>query len=360
MAEGCYLIHDDHTPQRAAYPVIDAHNHLWGSWDLDDVVEAMDQVGVISYCDVTANARFEMSGGGYKLSPVEYTDFIHGCLEKYPGKFYGFTMAGFAAPYTEPLFDDPKRFTEDCVKQLRDHVALGARGLKLLKDLGLRHHDAAGNLVRIDDEHFAPIWETARELGVPVLIHQSDPCGFFQPTTPENEHYETLKKYPDWSFAGPEFPAKVEVLAARDRLLKNHPDVTFILAHVANYTEDLAYVSQLLDAHPNVNIDFSARMDELGRQPYSAREFMIRYQDRIIFGSDMTASPAMYRTYFRFLETYDEYFFPPDYDGTFDRHRWAIYGLGLPDEVLKKIYYANALKLVPGLKEDLKDKLPAD
>ncbi len=360
MAEGCYLIRDDHTPQRAAYPVIDAHNHLWGNWDLDDMVAVMDQVGVISYCDLTANTHLAWSQGGYKLSPADFADFIDGCSEKYPGRFYGFTMAGFAVPYTEPLYDDAKKFTEDCIGQLRDHVAMGARGLKILKDLGLRHHDATGEVVRIDDDQFAPIWEAAGDLGVPVLIHQSDPYGFFQPATQENEHFDTLKKYPDWGFSGPEFPSKQQLLAARDNLVKNHPNVTFILAHVANFTENLSYVSDLLDANPNVHIDFSARMDELGRQPYSAREFFIRYQDRIIFGSDMPASPAMYRTYFRFLETYDEYFFPPDYDGTFDRHRWAIYGLGLPDEVLKKIYYANALELIPGLKEDLKGKIPAE
>ena len=101
-------------------------------------------------------------------------------------------------------------------------------------------------------------------------------------------------------------------------------------------------------------------MDELGRQPYTAREFFIAHQDRILFGADMPASVEMYRTYFRFLETYDEYFFPPDYDGTFNRHRWAIYGLGLPDEVLRKVYHANALKVVPGLKSELKDRIPVE
>ena len=127
-----------------------------------------------------------------------------------------------------------------------------------------------------------------------------------------------------------------------------------MLPHVANFPEDLKYVGRLLDENPNVYIDFSARLDELGRQPYTAREFLIRYQDRVYFGSDMPASPEMYRCYFRFLETRDEYFYPPDYDGTFNRHRWAIYGLGLPRKVLAKIYYKNALKIIPGLREQMK------
>ncbi len=129
---------------------------------------------------------------------------------------------------------------------------------------------------------------------------------------------------------------------------------------MGNFPANLSYVGRVLDENPNVYIDFSARMDELGRQPYSAREFFIRYQDRILFGTDMPVSAEMYRCYFRFLETFDEYFFAPDYDGTFDRHRWPIYGIGLPREVLAKIYYKNALKVIPGLKEDLKGLLPSD
>ncbi len=192
---------------------------------------------------------------------------------------------------------------------------------------------------------------------MPVLIHQADPSGFFEPVTPENEHYESLRKYPSWSFSDPKFPRKTELLGRRDNLIRQHPGTTFILPHFGNYAENISYVSDLLDANPNVFIDFSARIDELGRQPYSAREFFIKHQDRIIFGTDMPAniesSVEMYRTYFRFLETFDESFYSPDYDGTFDRSRWPICGIGLPREVLRKIYYENILRIIPSLRDEL-------
>jgi len=180
-------------------------------------------------------------------------------------------------------------------------------------------------------------------------MHQADPTGFFEPATPDNEHCDSLLKYPSWSFADPRFPRKAELLERRDRVIARHPGTTFLLPHVANHPEHLAYVGRLLDEHPNICIDLSARMDELGRQPYRAREFLVRHQDRVLFGTDMPASTQMYRCYFRFLETFDEYFVPPDYDGTFGRHRWRVHGLGLPRPVLEKIYRGNALRVIPGL-----------
>ena len=249
------------------------------------------------------------------------------------------------------MIDDYGEFVARCCATLRDHVARGARGLKLLKELGLRFRDTTGALVRVDDDRLAPIWEECARLSVPVLMHQSDPIGFFEPVTPENEHYESLLKYPEWQFHDrTRFPAKEELLARRDRVIAAHPGTTFILPHVANLPENLAAVSQFLAEHPNVWIDFSARTDELGRQPYTARSFFIQYQDRIVFGTDMPASVEMYRYHFRFLETFYEYFIPPDYDGTFGRHRWRVHGLGLPDDVLRKIYYENAQRVIPGLR----------
>jgi len=358
MKTGCYLFRREHVPAKAGFPAIDAHNHLWANWDLEKLIETMDSVGVVSYCDLTANARISFVEGGYHLQEGKFEDFLTNCADRYPGRFYAFTMATFARPTTEPLFSDAEKFVEETISLLRRHVGLGARGLKLTKELGLHFKDIQGNLIFVDDLRLSPIWDLAAELGVPVLLHQSDPYGFFEPATPENEHYESLVKYPTWCFADPRFPRKKDLLDRRDNLIRRHPNTTFILAHVANFPENLDYVSRLLDENANVYIDFSARIDELGRQPYSAREFFIRYQDRILFGTDMPPSVQMYRCYFRFLETFDEYFFPPDYDGTFERHRWAIYGIGLPEEVLAKIYYQNALKVIPGLEKDLKGLLP--
>jgi len=358
MKTDCCLVRPEHIPQRAKLPAIDAHNHLWGNWDVDELVAVMDAVGVAAYLDLTANVKISFAGGGYVIQPGDFEAWLASCSRRHPGRIFAMTMATFARPAAEPLFDDARRFVDETVRMLRRHVELGANGLKVTKELGLHFRDASGDLIAADDERLAPIWDEAGRLGVPVLIHQSDPVGFFQPVTPANEHYESMRKYPLWSFADPKFPRKDELLRRRDRLVRNHPRTTFILPHVANFPEDLAYVSKLLDENPNVVVDFSARIDELGRQPYRARELFLRHQDRILFGTDTPASPEMYRCYFRFLETFDEYFFPPDYDGTFERRRWAICGIGLPHDVLAKIYYRNALDVMPGLKGRI-DPLPA-
>lgn len=354
MIKGCHLVTKDTTPVKAAFPVIDAHNHLWANWgSINKVVDAMDAVGVVAYCDLTSNVAIAWADGGYTIGQGDIEEFYRN-VAPYARRFYGFTTATFAQPADKPLYTDVDSFVEKTIVLLRQHVQRGARGLKILKELGLRYRDGNGDLVKVDDPKLAPIWDECGKLGVPVLIHQSDPVGFFEENTPENEHHDSLLKYPTWSFSDSKFPRKQELLDRRNKLLRQHRNTTFMLPHVANFPEDLGSVATLLDENPNVYIDFSARIDELGRQPYTAREFIIRYQDRIYFGSDMPASVEMYRCYFRFLETYDEYFFPPDYDGTFGRHRWAIYGLGLPRKVLAKIYYKNALKIVPGLREQLK------
>lgn len=351
----CLLVHDEHVPERAAFPVIDAHNHLWAKWDsLENVLAVMDGAGVAAYADLTANVSVAWGGGGYTLGAGDFDAFVEHVTRRYPGRFYGFTTATFARPHSEPLFTDARRFVEETVTLLRQHVAKGARGLKILKELGLHYRDGNGDLVMCDDERLAPIWDEAASLRIPVLIHQADPFGFFEPVTPENEHFASLLKYPAWSFCDTSrFPGFDELQRRYRTLIGRHPGTTFLLPHMANWPENIAYVARLLDEHPNVYVDFSARLDELGRQPHTARDFLIRYQDRIYFGTDMPASLPMYRCYFRFLETFDEWFVPPDYDGTFERFRWHICGVGLPSEVLAKLYFRNALKIIPKLKKEL-------
>ncbi len=352
----CFLVRSEHVPQRAAFPVVDAHNHLWGGWDrVDEVVRVLDACGVRLYADLTANLNLRFEGGGYRFEPSDLSVFFDRCARAYPGRFYCFTTATFSVPWDQPLFTDAEKFVRKTIETLRDHAARGARGLKILKELGLRYRDGEGQLIRVDDPRLAPIWEACADLGLPVLIHQSDPVGYFEPITPDNEHYSTMLRYPDWSFADPRYPRKAELLERRDRLMARHPRTVFILPHGANWPENLGYVSDLLDRFPNVFMDFSARLDEFGRQPYRTRELFIRHQDRILFGTDMPANEAMYRCYFRFLETFDEFFAPPDYEGRIpETPRWFIFGIGLPRSVLAKIYYRNALRVIPGLRREWK------
>ena len=228
------------------------------------------------------------------------------------------------------------------VKQIDDAVERGARGLKVLKNFGLEVRDKSGRLVAVDDPRLDPVWEECGRLGIPVAIHVTDPEAFFLPLDGTNERYEELLAHPDWHFYGPQFPSKEAILAARDRMFARHPHTTFIALHVANWPENLDYVSSLLDRLPNVMVEFGARQAELGRQPRRSREFFLEYQDRILFGTDNAPGEQMYRNYFRWLETADEYF---DYAGAPGQGRWKIYGLDLPDEVLEKVYHLNAEKV---------------
>jgi len=345
----CLLSVPSHVPLQARFPVVDAHNHLFGDLPAERLIEVMDAVGVRVWVNVTGNTTLPLVSNTYTIARRPIKHFLEQYVQRYPGRFAAFTMADFAQ-WDDPVLVRDDRFAERCIEQLERDVADGACGLKVTKELGLRFRDASGAMLRVDDERLFPIWQRAGELGIPVLIHVSDPIAFFEPIGPSNEHYLTLREFPGWSFVGSHF-SKHELLEQRNRMIAAHPQTTFLLPHAANHPENLAAVSALLDEHPNVVIDFSARIDELGRQPYTAREFFIQYQDRILFGLDMPVSAEAYRCYFRFLETRDEYFDYPDYIGRFGVYtRWRIYGLHLPDEVLKKLYYRNAERLIPGIR----------
>jgi predicted TIM-barrel fold metal-dependent hydrolase len=208
--------------------------------------------------------------------------------------------------------------------------------------------DKSGRVVPIDDERLDPVWARCGELGMPVLIHSADPIAFFMPVDRRNERWMQLKRHPDWSFHGVEFPRYEEVLAQHNRVVKRHPKTTFVSAHLANSGENLVQLARWLDQMPNLYVDLSGRVSELGRQPYAARTFLIQYQDRVLFGTDRypgRADQPRHRVYYRFLETADEYFkyydhpFPPSGD-------WRIYGVFLPDEVLSKIYAGNADRIL--------------
>jgi predicted TIM-barrel fold metal-dependent hydrolase len=341
--------------ERARFPVIDAHNHLFGDAPPEKMLPEMDACGVAIFVNVTGNVSLPFDEKGYTIKRRPLEEYLSSHVRPHPSRFAALTMADFARWDEFTLFrtaDNPDggaaRWADLCVQHLEADVRQGALGLKVTKELGLRFQDADGSVLRVDDERLYPIWRRAGELGVPVLIHTSDPIGFFLPADETNEHYASLQEFPGWGFQGSVY-SKEELLAQRDRMIAAHPGTRFICAHVANYPEGLGRVSRFLDANPNVVVDFSARIDELGRQPYSARDFFIRYRDRILFGIDMPVRADIYRAYFRFLETRDEYFEYPDYIGRWGHCRWRICGLHLPEPVLRRIYHENALTVIPGL-----------
>lgn len=324
------MLHTDvHQVTRARYPVIDVHQHVDDAMGIGDNIDPRELVAMMDRNNIRTITILTGMWGD-KLQGV-----IDRMVKPYPGRFMVFTQIDWSK------IDDPN-FSEEMVAQIDDAVRRGARGLKVLKDLGLEVRDKSGKLIAVDDPRLDPIWEECGRLGIPVAIHVTDPEAFFHPVDGHNERYEELITHPDWSFYGPQFPSKESILAARDRVFARHPHTTFIALHFANWPENLAYVSQLLDKCPNVYVEFGARQAELGRQPRHARDFFIRYQDRVLFGTDNTPSEDMYRNMFRWLETDDEYF---DYWGYPAQGRWEIYGLNLPDPVLKKLYESNAEKL---------------
>ncbi len=321
------MLHARVTPiERAKFPVIDVHNHINDAMGIDEhmppekVIQVMNAANVRTVVILTGQ-------WGEKLQRV-----VDEMVKPYPGRFMVFTQIDYSK------IDDPKAMVAD----LDDAVRRGARGLKVLKDLGLEDRDKSGKLIAVDDPRLDPVWEECGRLGIPVAIHVTDPEAFFHPIDGHNERYEELIQHPDWSFYDHGFPSKEEVMAQRDHMFAKHPRTTFIALHVANWPENLDYVSQLLDRLPNVMTEFGAREAELGRQPRRAREFFLKYQNRIMFGTDSPPSREMYSNYFRWLETDDEYF---DYYGYPGQGRWKIYGMKLPDPVLQKVYYRNAERI---------------
>ena len=324
--------------EKAKFPVIDFHFHLGSlqgeSVTLGELVAAMDACGVRAIVNLDSEPRMI----------EKYRQEID---SRYPDRFIQFHMVRFGAMRRD------REFITDLVAQLEAAVRSGARGVKVWKNFGLTTVDMDGRLVPVDDERLDLLWRKAAQLEVPVLIHTADPTPFFSPADRHNERYEELRQYPEWSLADPRFPRKAELLAQRENLLKKHPDTVFVGAHLGDNGEDLQYIGHLLDTYPNYYVDISSRLSELGRQPYAAREFFMRYQDRILFGTDGGYGLGLkgwsierfYRTYFCFLETASEYFDYPLW-GVSNQGRWKIYGLYLPDEVLQKVYYRNAAKLL--------------
>jgi predicted TIM-barrel fold metal-dependent hydrolase len=347
-----------HVPEnkvpRSRYPVIDIHTHL------SIRAKSVNGVGVGEGMEFLATPE--------SLLPVMNRKNIRTMVNLTGGSGKGLNEAveRFQRPhpdrfltFTEPTWERANqpgygKFQADEIARAHD---AGARGVKVLKTLGLylRENISEGPLVKIDDARFDPMWEACGALGMPVAIHVSDPEAFFLPTDRTNERFEELNNHPDWSFHGRDFPSNAELLEARNRVIARHAKTQFVVLHVGNNAENLRYVGECMERFPNMAVELAARVGELGRQPRTARKFFEKYQDRIIFGTDAvpngTDTPQqifgdeLYEIYFRFLETEDEYFdyapapIPP-------QGRWRIYGIGLPDGILKKVYYENAARIL--------------
>jgi predicted TIM-barrel fold metal-dependent hydrolase len=332
-----------HEVRRPRYPVVDAHNHLgaafggeWADRSPADLLAILDEAGVEAVVDLDG-------GQGDALSAE---------IERWRGA--GSDRVAVFAGLDYAAWERDRSFGETEAARLRDSAARGARGLKVWKLLGLRARDPDGRLIPVDDPRLDPLWSTAAELNLPVVIHVADPIAFFEPLDAANERWEELQAHPDWHFwptrptgapDAPGFPPFDEILGAFGRLVARHPGTTFVGAHVGCASEDLALVSRLLDANPNLSVDIAARLGELGRQPYSSRAFFLRHADRILFGTDMGPEPDHYAIHYRFLETFDESF---DYgtEPVPGQGRWQIHGIGLPDDVLRKVYRDNARRIL--------------
>lgn len=333
----------------AKHTVVDAHTHFrhklrQNDQALNDFVSIMDRNHVAVCCSLDGRIGSELDEHMRFLWKEHRDRFVI---------FMNIDWRGRGDP------EDPKTwacheygFAKRMAKKLEEGVNKGASGLKIFKQFGLGYRNPDGSLIKIDDPRFDPIWAACGQLGIPVIIHTADPAAFFEPIDETNERWEELSRHPDWSFHGEGFPSRSELHEARNRVIARHPKTQFIGAHVANQAEDLEQVSQWLDRYPNLWIETASRIAELGRQPYTARDFLLKYSDRILFGTDGPWPELRLQINWRFFETRDQSFAysekqPPP------QGLWKIHALHLPDEVLQKLYFKNASILIPGVKDRL-------
>ncbi len=324
----------EHKLSRSRYPFIDVHNHQWNmdNASLGPLLMQMDSLNM--------GIMVNLSGRGWG-SVDEGTQFFDKSLANISK-----TDPKRLVLFTNINFDDigRKGWTDQAVSTLEADVKKGAKGLKIYKSLGLNNKDETGQRVRVDDARLDPIWDKCAQLGIPVLIHTADPKSFWDPMDRYNERWLELKLHGGRKRAANDPVPWQQLLAEQHNVFRKHPTTTFINAHMGWYPNDLAKLDSLMRVFPNMNVEIGAVIAELGRQPRASRKFFEKYQDRILFGKDSWV-PSEYTTYFRVLETDDEYF---PYHKKYHAF-WRMYGMALPDEVLRKIYYKNALRIIPGL-----------
>jgi predicted TIM-barrel fold metal-dependent hydrolase len=321
------LVAPQHEVKRAKFPFIDVHNHQRNPSPerLDRLVKDMDAL----------NMRIMVNLSGGTGESLERN--VRAMKGRYPDRFAVFANLNFAG------VDEPG-YGERAAAQLERDVKNGAQGLKIFKNFGMDLKDASGKRIHVDDPRFDPVWQTCARLGIPVLIHTGEPWSFFQPQDKYNERWLELKQYPSRARPPDRYDSWETIMGEQHNLFAKHPKTKFINAHLGWLGGNLAELGRLMDRLPNMYTEIGAVLAELGRQPRFARQWFIKYQDRVMMGKD-TWAPEEYWVYFRVLETADEYF-----DYYRKRHAfWKMYGLDLPDEVLKKVYYRNALRVIPGL-----------
>jgi predicted TIM-barrel fold metal-dependent hydrolase len=321
------LVAPAHPRPRAKFPVIDIHSHQSvpiGSSEFDEVVRGMDANNLKLLVNLSGSSGDRLRQGLAAIRDSRHAD-----------RMVLFANVNFRAGVGPG-------FGARAAKQLEADIAAGAKGLKVFKDLGMFDKKIDGSRLPVDDPELDPIWETCARLNVPVLIHIAEPAAFFEPLDYKNERWLELSLFPDRRHQdGVRFE---ELMTERNNMVRRHPNTRFILAHFGWHANDLARAGKLLDENPNVYFDVAAVLYDFGRQPRAAHDFFVKYQDRILFGKD-TYAPDEYPYYWRVFETADEYF---DYYRDYHAY-WKLYGLNLPDAVLKKLYFANALKVTPGL-----------
>lgn len=327
------LVVPEHPKTRSRFPFIDVHNHQ----DSDEMTQEQVEQLVKDMDALNMAVLVNLSGGNGET----FQKGLANLRAKHPNRFVQFANVDFRK-FSEPDFGN------NAARQLELDVKNGAQGLKVFKNVGMFLKDADGKRVQTDDPRLDPIWAKCAELGIPVLIHVGEPAAFWQPWDRFNERWLELKQFPNRRRDSPQFASFEQTIGELHNVIRKHPKTLFINAHLGWLGHDLGRLGSLMDEMPNMMTEIGAVLYELGRQPRMARDFLIRYQDRVLFGKDAW-EPSEYYAYFRTLETADEYF--PYYR---KRHAfWSLYGLDLPDEVLKKLYYKNALRIIPGIDKGL-------
>ena len=337
------LVVEENPRNSAKFPFVDVHSHQWKMpvMDFTNLIAEMDSLNM-GYMINLSGSGFATFAGNQNLMDISLTESLENIKKQGVSNRFGvFVNIDFNK------IDDPD-FGTNNVEIIKDAVKQGVIGLKVYKNLGLNLKDNSGERVKVDDKRLNPIWEICGELNIPVLIHSGEPSPFFDPIDKHNERWLHARQKPQSFRNSDEYPSFDEVMQEQYNMFKNNPNTIFINAHLGWYGNDLDKMSAQLDDLTNVYTEIGAVIAELGRQPIRARRFFIEHQDRVLFGKD-TYKKSEFDVYFRILETSDEYF---DYYRKRHAH-WKMYGLNLPDSILKKLYYKNARKLFPSIPLEL-------